>query len=341
MKLINNIARRDVCASGRTENRGLAYSHNDLQALRDSLNSKTAELAVCLLGDPNHALSNRHELRFGNRGSLAVVVSDPKIGLWYNHETSVGGDLFDLIATRISGGFSKVVSFALSFVGGQVASPTLPITLTKSDDNTREAANNRERALAIWDQSQDIAGTVAAKYLQSRALILPNRTAGNALRFHPNCPFSNERHPAMVALLRDILTNEPQAIHRTALTPSGAKIGRKFLGSNSGAAVKLSPDEEVTLGLAIGEGIETTIAGMMLGHSPAWAVGNAGELAKFPVLSGIECLTIFVDHDISGTGQARAIECSKRWASAGHEVFRVIPNKPGADMATIVAGVAA
>ena len=58
----------------------------------------------------------------------------------------------------------------------------------------------------------------------------------------------------MVALMRNIQTHAPQAINRTALSPDGARIERKMLGPKRGAAVKLSPDENVTMGLTIGEG---------------------------------------------------------------------------------------
>jgi putative DNA primase/helicase len=69
---------------------------------------------------------------------------------------------------------------------------------------------------------------------------------------------------------------------------------------------------------------------------PAWAVGDTGELSKFPVLSGIESLTILVDHDKSGAGQRAALECSSRWTGAGREVFRIIPDHCGDDVNDIV-----
>jgi putative DNA primase/helicase len=182
---------------------------------------------------------------------------------------------------------------------------------------------------------------VETRYLQSRRLSLPDRHE-EVLKFHPSCPFGKgTRHPCMIALYRDIRTNEPKAIHRTALTPDGKKIGRMALGPKSGCAIKLTPDEDVTEGLAIGEGAETALAGMALGFRPAWALGDAGAVAKFPVLSGIECLTILVDNDASGTGQASAIECSRRWTDMGREVFRVVPTAIGTDIADVVSGRAA
>ncbi len=140
----------------------------------------------------------------------------------------------------------------------------------------------------------------------------------------------------MLALLRDIRTNEPRAVHRTALTPKAEKIGCRVLGPKVGAAVKLSPDEAVAIGLTIAEGIETTLSGMQLGWQPAWSVVDAAGIAKFPLLSGIEALTILVDNDESGTGQRKALECSDRWTKAGREVLRVVPRRAGDDVNDIV-----
>jgi hypothetical protein len=64
-----------------------------------------------------------------------------------------------------------------------------------------------------------------------------------------------------------------------------------MLGRSKGAAIKLDAHEEVTLGLHIGEGIETTMAGREFGFAPAWAVGSSGGVADFPVIAGLEALT--------------------------------------------------
>ena len=190
--------------------------------------------------------------------------------------------------------------------------------------------------LQIWSETVGARGTVVERYLASRQLALPDRHH-EVLRFHPSCPFGKgSRHPCMIGLYRDIRTNEAKAIHRTALTPDGRKIDRKSLGQTGGCAIKLAADEDVTEGLTVGEGIETVLAGMALNFRPAWALGAANSIAKFPVLSGVDCLTILVDRDASGTGQASALECSRRWTKAGREVFRIVPATLGADMADIV-----
>jgi hypothetical protein len=228
----------------------------------------------------------------------------------------------------------KVHSFAGD--GWKVCRDYVAAALGLQRSRTDLVARPSGLPLQIWSEAVCARGTLVEKYVASRQLRLPDRHQ-EVLRFHPSCPFDkNTRRPCMLALYRNIRTNEPKAIHRTALTPDGKKIARKFLGPVDGCAIKLTPEEDVMEGLTIGEGIETTLAGMALNFRPAWALGASHSIAKFPVLSGIECLKILVDRDASGTGQASALECSLRWTKAGREVFRIVPAALGADMADIV-----
>jgi phage/plasmid primase-like uncharacterized protein len=190
-------------------------------------------------------------------------------------------------------------------------------------------------ALALWRAARDPRGTIVEAYLRSRCLDLPDEAVGDAIRFHPHCPFGEARHPAMVCLVRNIITNEPQAIHRTALTPDGpaikhdGKTYRLTLGPTGGGAIKLSPDEDVTMGLAIGEGVETCLSAAQMGLRPVWAAINAGAIETFPVLDGIEALTLLREFDADGTPNAasvRAIEaCARRWLAADKQILHATP----------------
>ena len=314
----------------------------DLPALRSALLDRSVELCSRILGEPNRSLSSKHELRFGRKGSLAVTLSGDHAGLWFDHENCEGGDLLALIMRHYGVSFPEARKLAADLTGVDFSLHPLhePIKHPHRSSSQSDAVRHSKTALDIWTaSSKNIAKTPVACYLNRRALQLPPGAAGNVIRFHSQCLFQNNgRHPAMIALLRDITTDEPRAIHRTALTVDGEKApfkpNRLMLGSKIGAAIKLSPDEEITNALAIGEGIETTISGMMFGFSPAWAVGDAGELGQFPVLPGIETLTIFVDND--GAGKKSAFQCSDRWTKAGREVFRVVPNKTGDDLNDIL-----
>jgi hypothetical protein len=158
-------------------------------------------------------------------------------------------------------------------------------------------------ALALWRAAVDPRGTIVHCYLEHRALDLPDEVAGEAIRFHSACPMGEESHPAMVCLVRNILTNERQAIHRTALTADGTAIkrnGKTFrmsLGPVRGGAVKIDPDEDVTQGLCIGEGVETCLAGRQMGLRPVWSAVNTSGVANFPVLPGVVGLHILRDND--------------------------------------------
>ena len=70
-----------------------------------------------------------------------------------------------------------------------------------------------------------------------------------------------------------------------------------MLGPVAGCAIKLDADEIVEEGLGICEGIETGLPIRATGWRPMWALGSAGAIATFAPIPGIECLTIFADHD--------------------------------------------
>lgn len=194
-----------------------------------------------------------------------------------------------------------------------------------------------EQALAIWNDARPITGTPAERYLRKRGIAYD----GHALRWHGNCPFGRDRVGAMVALVRNIRTNVPQAIHRTAIGPDGQKLsylgsnGRLALGPIGGGAIKLTDDADVTLSLGIGEGIETTwsirrLPGM--DTMPVWSLLAANQLAAFPVLAGIEAVWVAVDHDDNGTGQTAGRAVAERWTASGREALLIRPSRPGADL---------
>jgi hypothetical protein len=192
--------------------------------------------------------------------------------------------------------------------------------------------NNSARALNIWRQAVDPRGTLVEQYLKSRALELPDAAANEAVRFLASCPFRAERFPAMVCLVRNIETNEPQGVHRTAMAPDGAAIKRNgktyrmSLGLLLGGAIKLDPDEDVTQGLCAGEGVETCLSGRQMGFAPVWSLINTAGIAAFPVLPSVDGLHIFKELDANGASRRDVEICARRWYEAGREVFVVKPS---------------
>lgn len=196
--------------------------------------------------------------------------------------------------------------------------PALTIAHRATDDQ----GNGTRAALRIWNNSTDPRGTLGETYLASRKLHLGEDVAGAVLRW-------NGRINALVCLFRDIETDQPKAITRIFLDGDGRKIERKFLGPVGGAAIKLDPDENVVGGIHIGEGIETCLAARELGYRPTWALGSCVAVGAFPILAGVELMTLLREHD--DANKRNAEECGVRWRSAGRCVFNVWP-KRGKDL---------
>ena len=70
---------------------------------------------------------------------------------------------------------------------------------------------------------------------------------------------------------------------------------------------------------------------MMAGFRPLWATYSAEAMARFPVLPGIEALTVLADHDQAGLIAAQT--CAERWVAAGREVLIRWPDGLGDDYA--------
>jgi putative DNA primase/helicase len=202
--------------------------------------------------------------------------------------------------------------------------------LTIGDD---KAGHHAATALALWTEAQPAQGTLVETYLAARSCAL-SAVQADALRFHPFCPFGKRRFPAMVAQMRDTLTDEPKGILRVALADDGAgkrsmpdgMNARLMMGTAKGAAIKLQPFAKI---MGIAEGIETALSASQLFKVPTWAVMSAGGIGQFPLVPGLEHLTIFADHDAAGLAAAR--KCAARYGAAGISGETRYPDRPGAD----------
>lgn len=181
--------------------------------------------------------------------------------------------------------------------------------------------------LALWGACRPVSGPAQA-YLEARGCAIP--PADGDLRWHAELRHpSGYDGPALVALLTDARdASIKRSLHRTWINKDGTKANidppRLLLAGHrkAGAVCRLWPDEYVTMGLSIAEGIESALS---LAHAfnPVWACIDAGNLESLPVLNGIESLLIAADHDEAGIRAARA--CATRWAEEGREVSIAMP----------------
>lgn len=288
-------------------------------------------------------------LRFRRAGSLVVFVGGARRGTWFDHDPpaggrpvgaggAAGGDALDLVSHMRGCDRRAAWEWALAWLGED----------TPGDAGTRRPAPvprpvppavpdatpaTMDLASRLWREATpaDGPGSLVPIYLASRGLRLE---PGAPLRFHPYCRCDDERWPAMLALMSDPATGQPCGVHRTFLARdgSGKAPGKPKKMAGRAGIICLAPAESCGLGLA--EGIETSLAVMQgFGWRPVWAAGSAGAIRTFPVLDGMEALTVFSDPD--GAGQAAAIACAERWRQAGREVSVIAPLGRG-DFADLV-----
>ena len=196
--------------------------------------------------------------------------------------------------------------------------------------------NTLAAAREIWRQAQPIAGTLGEDYLHLRHCALPP-TDGD-LRFHPRlyCPETNSELAALVARVSTVIGNRMIGIHRIFIRRGEAKAVTKMrLGGSPDhpVCVRLWPDEDVTLGLGIAEGVESALAagGMF---QPMWSTIDAGQMTQFPVVPGLEFLTIFCDYDKVGYDAAKTVWL--RYLAARINANLLRPERVGEDVNDMV-----
>jgi hypothetical protein len=209
-------------------------------------------------------------------------------------------------------------------------------------DGGDAAARDRCSARRIIRALVPVRGTPGERYLAEVRKIDPGAIADvlectDVIGWHPSVYFNSEGHElhsrrlgAIIGIMTDPITRIPTgAISRTYLGPDGMKVGKaKTLGRPQGI-LRLTPDEDVSEGLHLSEGLETALTGMAAGFRPMWLTGSAGFMARFPVLSGITSLTLIADHDASGAGEGAAQEVASRWQAAGRQVRILRPRAMG------------
>lgn len=303
------------------------------------LADRIRDLAETLLGAPTHRTSHewRYPGRDGGAEALRIFISGSKRGDYRDYHANAYGGPLDLVQHARRDSREGAVAWALAWLGGDavlvaprpVAAPEAP------NSEAARASGTLDRARDLWRGAVPAAGTVVETYLASRGLQLE---PGAPLRFHPHAwrnPQYGPRGPAMIALMTDPETGTGCGAHITYLRPDGrgkAEGKAKVMLGRAGC-IRLTRDDDVTLGLGIAEGVETALSVAQAFHwRPMWAATSAGGITRFPVLPGVDALTIFADTGDAGTDAARA--CAMRWSEAGREARICTP--PRDDFNTLI-----
>jgi Toprim domain len=282
-----------------------------------------------------------HEWRVGSLAgepgkSLGIHLAGDKAGVWSDFSTGEAGDALDLVGAVLGVDPGAAIAWSRRWLGIEAGTAEIPRRIVQPKRADPEPDPDRWRA--PWERAVPIAGTLADRYLAGRGLAFDD-PEGAVLRFaawrarrSPDGDF--ERHPALLALLSDARTGEPVGTINIFLQADGSDRvrdakGKTVAGRARGAVVMLDDFAEVTMGLCVCEGVETALAIQQTGLRPVWACGSASTMPSFPVLAGIEALTIAADADPPGQQAAEAL--ARRWRDAGREVAIIAP--PSGDWA--------
>ena len=102
-------------------------------------------------------------------------------------------------------------------------------------------------------------------------------------------------------------------------------------GACSGASAGSTSTARASGGSCAAASAARTVAGKVV----AWAALSAGGVRTFPLLSGIEALTVYADADAAGIEASRTL--CRRYAGAGRFAELVRPKRKVADMADLAA----
>jgi hypothetical protein len=270
--------------------------------------------------------------------------------LWNCRGCGRGGDVISLLMHATDATFAEAVaSLPGESVEPKRQHPPKPAVIPPKRVGDEEARNLKS-ATRIVGELVPLKGTPGERYLADvrridTTAIIDVLESVDAVGWHPSVYFHEPEHPergdpphplhgqrlgCIVAIMTDPVSAAPTgAISRTYLAPDLTKIGKaKTLGAPAGI-VRLDLDEDVLGGLHLAEGLETALDAMARGFRPMWSAGSTSIMAKFPLLAGIEALTLFSDHDKNGAGQRAASEAAERWLAAGRETHVYQREIPG------------
>lgn len=291
--------------------------------------SRAGDLAVALLGRPD--FSDRKQMRWGAHGALALELGGRKAGLWFDHASGEGGDIFDLIQRERGCTFPEAVEWATGV--SRVITPRYTL-----DRRTRSIAEHDriQYARTLYNEARP-ADDEGRAYFEGRGLdYLPE--VARQMRFARTVfkGFEGEQRTLLMPVF-DIHTRALNAVHRIALDirDGGGKRVKRTNGVAASGAMMLGRADRI---LTVCEGLETGVGAIMggLARGAVWAFGSASILKTFEPHEGVRDLIICADNDENRTGQNAASACARLWEERAVVTIHT-PRRKGQDFADLYA----
>ncbi|MBB4326967.1 toprim domain-containing protein [Rhizobium leguminosarum] len=185
----------------------------------------------------------------------------------------------------------------------------------------------------LWREAKDPRVNPVLAYLNYRGLPPLSDDQLPIFRYHPNCPFSAGCVPTLICRFSPIENDpgpnvEPTAILRIRLDRYHGDRRKLCLGPSRGQVIKLYRDVSLG-GVGIVEGVEKGLALSACDWRPIWCTSGVSIMRSFPLLAGVEAISVFCDRD--EPGRAAALTCAGRWHDAGREARILQPPSPFSD----------
>jgi phage/plasmid primase-like uncharacterized protein len=225
-----------------------------------------------------------------------------------------------------------------SYLGGHKITAPAPRVQKSEKDVGAENERLNKKLIDIWKQSVQVHESIAEParlYLARRGLptaIFPS------VRFNPSLPYYEGKqlkgnYPALVAMVENV-NGQPVTLHRTYLSSDGTKARvdepKKLMmypstRSMTGCAIRLANHSSI---LGLGEGIETTLSGMLAMGIPGWATINADLMESIVLPPEVTHVVIWGDKDISRRGEKAAKTLIQRLWAEGRVAVAFFPVDP-------------
>ncbi|MBX9703478.1 MAG: toprim domain-containing protein [Silvanigrellaceae bacterium] len=314
----------------------------DIKLLTSVLNSKAEAFVTSLMGAPDRFENG--QLRYGsNKGSLIVTVNGNKQGLWFDHQTGEGGNLFQLIQKHENCGFKEALDYAgnyLNLTREQKSFDTIDLSdISDKLDEKKQKSIRYARQLA--NASIPIKGTLGDTYL-AKVRGVDTSVCSDSVRFIASIkePETGEYHPALLLLGKN-LKGQVQGVQAVFLDKEGQKLNceepKRSYGVMKGAAVPVHFGGNI---YALSEGAETalSIAAANKNLTVFASLGSMTNVSAIDFKPQNNTFIIFADHDkehknprINKEARLKITKAADELLNKGFNVFICKPKEAGKD----------
>jgi predicted P-loop ATPase len=234
-----------------------------------------------------------------DKGSCRIWMTGEHAGDWYEFENRTGGQPFSTIKEHFGLAEGAAVHKAVDILEQVHCNfSDIEIKPKTNGHDTRKEQRGLNQAADFWSQTKSLPGTIGETYWRNRLGVeLPPAAFGDDpdmrfVEFATNYDLGDFGTPAIINRFRQPNGEITNAIHLIHLLPDGSwhlgraypdrkGIAKKTWGPRINGGLAMLAPINAAGELGIGEGLESTAAGMQLFNVPGWAAGGTAAMRKF------------------------------------------------------------